>query len=181
MRLIKLLGLVGAILFLMGFVHPSNGWTATYTILHNFAGGTDDGEYPYDSLVTDGTALYGMTFAGGAGDQGVVFKTNLDGTHYTLLHSFGTVTNDGSIPEGSLILSGSTLYGMTLGGGTAQAGTVFKINTDGSNYTILHSFLDGTVANDGAGPYGSLILSNSTLYGMTEAGGVAGQGTVFKY
>lgn len=182
MRLIKLLGWVSAIIFLMGFVHPSNGCAGNYTILHNFAGGRGDGEYPDGSLVTDGTTLYGMTSAGGAGGEGVVFKTNIDGKNYTLLHSFGshTVTHDGELPTGSLLLSGSILYGTTSVGGAGQAGTVFKINTDGSHYTILHSFLDGTVAHDGVYPQGSLILSGSILYGTTWEGGVAGQGTVFK-
>ena len=71
----------------------------------------------------------------------------------------------GANPYGSLTLSGSTLYGMTSEGGAYGAGTIFQINTDGTGYKVLYSF--GSVANDGAYPYGSLTLSGTTLYGMT--------------
>ena len=68
---------------------------------------------------------------------------------------------------GSLTLSGSTLYGMTLSGGANGNGTIFSINTDGSGFQNLFSF-SGT---NGDNPHGSLTLSGSTLYGMTSAGG----------
>ena len=47
--------------------------------------------------------------------------------------------------------------------------------------TILHSFApNGLGSNsDGAGPYGSLILSDNTLYGTARTGGSSGYGTVF--
>jgi uncharacterized repeat protein (TIGR03803 family) len=77
-------------------------------------------------------------------------------------------------------LSGSTLYGTTSGGffSTAQSGfgTVFSVNTDGSDFTTLYSFTNGS---DGANPYAGLILSGTTLYGTAYAGGSSGWGTVF--
>ena len=42
------------------------------------------------------------------------------------------------------------LYGTTLGGGSNSAGTVFKVNTDGSGYATLHTFLTNGV--DGESP-----------------------------
>jgi uncharacterized repeat protein (TIGR03803 family) len=42
---------------------------------------------------------------------------------------------------------------------------------------ILHNFVGG--ANDGQNPSGALTLSGSILFGMTEAGGANGDGTVF--
>ncbi len=39
-----------------------------------------------------------------------------------------------------LILSGNTLYGTTYGGGTNGNGTVFAVNTDGTGFTVLHTF-----------------------------------------
>ena len=44
---------------------------------------------------------------------------------------------------------------------------IFSINTDGSGYKDLLDF-NGT---NGANPYGSLTLSGSVLYGMTEEAG----------
>jgi len=36
-----------------------------------------------------------------------------------------------------LLLSGSTLYGITQNGGSLGNGTIFKINTDGSGFAVL--------------------------------------------
>src|SRR5262245_57675660 len=89
---------------------------------------------------------------------------------FTVLHSFAGGASDGSIPKGSLIQSGSTLYGMTRSGGSGNGGTVFKIGTDGTGFGLLHNFSGG--AADGATPsYGSLIQSGAILYGMTSLGG----------
>ena len=148
------------------------------TVLHSFAGGTNDGAYPYGSLTLSGTTLYGMTFEGGAGGKGTIFKLDTKTNVVTVLHSFAGGANDGASPYGSLTLSGTTLYGMTRSGGAGQAGTIFKFDTATDLVTVLHSFAGG--ANDGASPYGSLTLSGTTLYGMTEAGGAdGGFGTIF--
>ncbi len=164
------------------FKVSTNG--SNYTILHSFSDGSvaNDGWNPKGSLVLSGSTLYGMTSGGGAAGNGVVFKISTNGSNCAILHSFGdgSVQNDGTFPMGSLVLSGSTLYGMTSGGGAAGNGAVLKVSTNGSNYAILHSFGDGSVQNDAAQPNGSLILSGSTLYGMTNQGGAVNGGAVFK-
>ncbi|HVM60691.1 MAG TPA: choice-of-anchor tandem repeat GloVer-containing protein [Verrucomicrobiae bacterium] len=152
---------------------------AQLTVLHTFAGPPSDGSLPaFGSLAQNGSTLYGMTESGGASDSGMVFRVNTDGSGFTTLHSFGSLRYDGSDPIGSLLLDGSTLYGMTYQGGSNSVGTVFKINTDGSGYAILHSFAGG--ASDGGGPVGSLISADSTLYGMTSYGGSHDFGTIFQ-
>src|SRR5208282_3726847 len=83
----------------------------------------------------------------------------------------------GVSPTGSLTLSGTTLYGMTSAGGTENMGTIFEFGTKRNVETVLYSFAGGTT--DGAGPYGSLTLSGTTLYGMTQYGGAELLGTVF--
>jgi uncharacterized repeat protein (TIGR03803 family) len=159
-----------------GTVFRVNTDGSGYTNLHSFVGGASDGIWPYGSLTLSGSTLYGMTAGGGSSDGGTIFKINTDGSGYTNLHSFVGGASDGSQPRGSLALSGSTLYGMTYQGGSSNWGTIFKINTDGSGYTNLHSFVGGD--SDGREPWGSLTLSGSTLYGMTMYGG--GVGTIFK-
>jgi uncharacterized repeat protein (TIGR03803 family) len=148
-----------------------------FTLLHTFTGGTGDGRDPYGSLTLSGSTLYGMTGSGGASDGGRAFKMNTDGTGYTLLHAFNGGDNDGTSPLGSLTLSGSTLYGMTAQGGANNFGTVFKMNTNGTGFVVLHPF---TGYSDGRTPYGSLTLDGSTLYGMTTYGGPGSSGTAFK-
>jgi uncharacterized repeat protein (TIGR03803 family) len=66
---------------------------------------------------------------------------------------------------------------MTNYGGDDGAGTIFKINADGTGFTLLHEFADGS--DDGSNPMGSLTLVGSTLYGMTPYGGDDGAGTIF--
>jgi uncharacterized repeat protein (TIGR03803 family) len=148
-----------------------------YTLLHEFAGATDDGATPFGNLILSGSTLYGMTYYGGANDKGTIFKMQEDGTGYSILHDFTGSSTDGQCPHGSLVISGSTLYGMTTFGGVYGDGTIFKMETDGTNFILLHSF--PTYVNDGEGPSGNLILSNTTLYGMTKSGH-SNAGIIFK-
>src|SRR5262249_38725862 len=71
-----------------------------------------------------------------------------------------------------------TLYGPTASGGATNAGTVFVMKTDGTGFTLLHSFAGGVA--DGSGPNSPVILDGSgNIYGTTTAGGSADFGTVF--
>lgn len=96
-----------------------------YTKLLDFSGAAT-GRHPYGSLFSDGTSLYGMTFDGGVDNWGTLFKIAPNGTGFTKLIDFGGTTT-GMNPWGSLISDGTSIYGMTSGGGTnAFSGTLFK-------------------------------------------------------
>jgi uncharacterized repeat protein (TIGR03803 family) len=128
-------------------------------------------------LILVGAALYGMTYSGGADGLGNIFSVGTDGTNYQSLLSFtGVGAANGSHPEGSLTLSGTTLYGMTSNGGPYNNGNIFAVGIDGSGYTDLYDF---TLGDDGGVPGGDLTLSGGTLFGMTSSGGAYGNGTVF--
>jgi uncharacterized repeat protein (TIGR03803 family) len=148
---------------------------AQFKVLHSFLGFTFDGDDPFGSLMQSGSTLYRMTALGGSSDNGTIFKIETNGTGFSLLHSFAGPPSEGSYPDGSLIRSGSTFYGMTNSGGKYNDGTIFKIGADGTGLSLLHSFSGG----DGAQPDGSLIQSGSTLYEMTSGGGVNLRGTIF--
>jgi uncharacterized repeat protein (TIGR03803 family) len=84
---------------------------------------------------SDGT-FYGTYAGGGNNLAGVVFKMDASCTT-TILHTFGDVMNDGQGPRGGLLLaSDGFLYGTTASGGSDGNGTVFKIDTDGNNYSF---------------------------------------------
>jgi len=151
----------------------------SFSLLHTFTNGATGGCAPSGSLTLAGTAIYGLTSGGGSNGWGTVFRMDTNGAGYTNLHSFANVTTDGRSPYGSLALGGATLYGMTTYAGNYNNGVVFKLNTDGTGYTVLHHFAGGTT--DGKQPfYGSLVLSGSTLYGMTQFGGTSDKGVIFK-
>jgi uncharacterized repeat protein (TIGR03803 family) len=63
--------------------------SGTETVLHNFAGGSSDGAYPFlTSLLMDKKGnLYGVTGQGGASNLGTVYKLSKSGT-LKVLHSF---------------------------------------------------------------------------------------------
>ena len=146
-----------------------------YQILHSFAGSPGDGAQPNGGFYAIGSTLYGKTELGGSGGGGTLFNINTDGSGYSVLHNFGASAGDGEEPLG-LLLDSSTLYGVTLTGGTSGMGTVFAMNVNGGDYATLHNFTGGQA--DGAAPVG-LQLNGSTLYGLTTSGGNNGRGTVF--
>jgi len=153
-----------------------------------------DGANPFGGLILSGDTLYGTANNGGAAGSGTVFAVSTNGTSFRTLHSFTLippypphVNGDGSQPYGSLFLSGSTLYGTAAYGGSSANGTVFAVQTNGTGFTILHTFkataLDETSSfytnSGGANPFGALVISGNNLYGTAKQGGGSGAGTVF--
>ena len=158
--------------------------------LLSFGSANQAGQYPEASLIqgADG-ALYGTTSDGGAGTNGTVFRIGTNGFGYTVLHTFSSTGGDGRHPRAGLVRgSDGALYGTTSDGGSSDHGTVFKLNPDGSGYSVLHSFT-GSPA-DGSNPEAELIQGNDgAFYGTACRGGafrgttretLAGFGTVFK-
>ncbi|HEY0549106.1 MAG TPA: choice-of-anchor tandem repeat GloVer-containing protein [Verrucomicrobiae bacterium] len=155
-----------------------------FTNLHSFAGGASDGGNPSSGLLLDGKTFYSTTPVGGVAGQGVVFAINTNGAGFTILHHFLGGADDGAQPSGGLALSGSMLFGATYSGGSADKGTVFRIQNDGTGYTNLHAFQDTTtnfpaMNSGGAGPQGELVISGNTLFGMAGSGGTFGYGVEF--
>ena len=165
--------------------NPSDSQAAEYSILHNFAGGADDGFQPYfGGPVLSGSTLYGMTQGGRTGPgpppyhyAGTLYRINTDGTGYQILHDFGAPDGfDGTSPRGSLSLSGSTLYGFTTYGGGYNGGTVFQIDTSGGGYEVLKRF---STATDQCNPYGPPLISGSKLYGLHSSESTGLKGAIF--
>jgi uncharacterized repeat protein (TIGR03803 family) len=154
---------------------------SSFATIYPFAGGPNDGSGPGGSLVQSGQAFYGTTGSGGTSGDGTIFKVNADGSGRVILHSFSGGANDGRDPvSGALALSNGMLYGMTALGGTTNGGVVYRIGTDGTGFTVLHSF-DLFNLSEGNTPFGQVTVVGTTIYGMTKNGGRASQfGTIFK-
>ncbi len=158
------------------------------TTLYTFTGSevNGDGCSVAGNLVRDDIGnLYGTTsFGGNLPGCGTVFKLDTGGNE-TILHAFNCSGTDGSVPQAGLILdSVGYLYGTTMNSSPMGAGTVFKIDTAGSNYSLLYTFSGGA---DGGTPLGPVIMDNAgNLYGTTRYGGdlscgaPRGCGVVFK-
>ena len=166
-----------------------------FTVLRDFGvldvnyGTNADGAQPRGGVVLSGGKLYGTASGGGAGGTGLIFSMDTNGANFAVLHYFGaldavTAANvDGAFPCGGLVVSNDVIYGTTLSGGAGGKGTVFAIDTDGTDLRPLYSFsatdpLAGT-NSDGASPAAGLSLSGNVLYGTTSAGGGGAAGTVF--
>ena len=173
-----------------GTVFAVNTNGLNFRTLHHFS--NPDGVRPEAGLLLSGSTLYGTTYGGGNGGSGIVFAINTNGMGFTNLYSFsaeatnalGIYTNlDGAHPLAGLILSGNTLYGTALAGGTNGFGTVFSVSINGTGFTTLHTFsaISGPLStnSDGASPCAGLLLAGNTLYGTAEFGGTNGTGALF--
>jgi uncharacterized repeat protein (TIGR03803 family) len=97
-------------------------------VLHSFEGGLDGSE-SLSTLVSDAAGnLYGTTIAGGASgcDCGTLFKVAAGSRKYSVRYRFkgtpdGAVVYAGMVPD-----SKGQFYGITLQGGSANIGTIFK-------------------------------------------------------
>lgn len=151
----------------------------TVSTVYNFVGGKTSGAFPWYVTLVQGTngSLYGTTYYGGATNMGTVFSVTTTGTQ-TILYSFKGGTTDGANPTGGLTLgTDGNFYGTTQQGGSTTEGVIFKITPTGT-ITILHNFNAGA---DGAFPWGPPILgSDGNFYGTTAAGGLKGNGIVYK-
>lgn len=143
----------------------------------------DQSEAHPGALFKDATGnIYGIIPA--SSNFGQVFRLTPMGKKYELsvLHTF-MGSPDGEGPS-SLTLIDGVLYGTTGMGGTHSCyqqftcGTIFRMNTDGTDYAIVHDF-SGT---DGFGPEG-LVAKGRLLYGAAGHGGLTacaqGCGLVF--
>jgi uncharacterized repeat protein (TIGR03803 family) len=173
----------------------SNGFGAVFRInvdgsglqiVHDFAGHPADGSEPASGVIlgSDGM-LYGNTRRGGTNDAGTIFRVNIDGSGYQVLRSF--YGSDPAWPENALTQgSDGEIYGTAYaGGGFGNFGAIFKLGTDGSGFTLIHSF---PVDADHPQLFPSAVVQgpDGALYGTTQYGGITnsvytnGMGTVFK-
>ena len=153
-----------------------------FAVLHTFTATPSpaytnlDGQAPQGGLVLLADRLYGTALLGGTnGSNGTVYSITTNGTSFVMLHSFDSV-NDGADPVGPLVVFDHRLYGVTGTGGTNGGhGTVFAVNTDGTDFRVLHALSEA----DGDLPSSGLLLSGGTLYGTAAYRGTNDNGTVF--
>jgi uncharacterized protein (TIGR03437 family) len=169
---------------------PDGVLTVIYSFIENnpIGGPNPNGAEPVAGLVqaTDGN-FYGMAAAGGQFGVGTVFKITPAGV-LTLLHTFGSSSTDGELPQDGLIQAkDGNLYGTTRTSGTGK-GWIFEITPEG---VLTPIYIFGSAPPDGEGPAGNLLqAADGNFYGTTGTGGtggcrdtlndVTGCGTIFR-
>jgi len=170
---------------LASIVVPTQLQAQKFKVLHTFHG--RDGRTPVGQLVRDASGnIYGT--AGGGTEKckgsigcGVAFKMNKDGK---LIWQYNFKRANGEGPYAGLLRDAAgDLFGITeLGGDNScypgyGCGTVFKLNDEGKEETVLHKF---TNVPDGEFPQSLLVEDGAgTIYGTSWAGGAYQYGAVF--
>lgn len=152
------------------------------TVLVNFAGAAN-GEMPKGTLIqAANTKLYGTTKYGGSKAKGVLFEYDITSNALTVQYTFG-VQGFGAFPNGELMEAYSgKLYGMLEDGGSEGKGCIYEYDITSNTATKVHQWgvtnsSTGATA-EGSTPKGGLCQgTDSLLYGLTSAGGIAGGGS----
>jgi uncharacterized repeat protein (TIGR03803 family) len=159
-------------------VNPWTGKDSTRVTLDSLGNGWE----PYQgSLTWYNNKYYGMIWAGGPSDSGVIFcfdpKTDKD----SVVLNFTGANNKEYYPWGThLTPYRGLLYAMTYNGGTSDSGTIFSFNPKTGKDSVIVSL------NNATGGYpeeGELILNpqDSLLYSVNYSGGTADSGTLFSF
>jgi uncharacterized repeat protein (TIGR03803 family) len=137
-------------------------------IIHNF-NPNNEGSVPIGPVMQaiDGK-LYGTTSGGGTFSQGIVYVMTTAGGGYKVLHNFQTTTEGNASDAGFVQGSDEFLYSVMSSGGANDFGTLYKINTTGKTFTVLHNFDKGSGGAPSATP---TLHTNGLIYGVTFTGG----------
>jgi uncharacterized repeat protein (TIGR03803 family) len=121
------------------------------------------------SSIAQTPALWGVTSQGGSSGWGTIYKMDLDGSNYTVMHNFDYT--QGGTPMGSLVLAGDgNLYGSCYNGGIYGSCTVYRINPNTGVFTHLWDMGGGGSWADY--PMGGMVEYNSALYGCASNGSI---------
>jgi|GEM_PF-728714 len=121
--------------------------------------------------------MWGVASSGGSSGVGVLFKTEANGSGFEVKYEFQT-SYPGSRPTDLLAEGpGGVLYGVTAGGGSHDAGTLFSFDPSTQSYTHLYNF----VPANGKQPMWGLTFIGSKAYGVTNQGGTTNEGTLFVF
>jgi uncharacterized repeat protein (TIGR03803 family) len=119
--------------------------------------------------MADAGTIFGTATQGGPANQGFIFSVNADGSDYRLIHGFQFTGTQRPGPNALMLGPDGALYGTLQDGGDHNRGALYRVETDGSDFTILHHFSD---ARDQDGGRPILIGSDAsgTLYGTCNNG-----------
>ena len=165
-----------------GVIYSLNEASLAFSVLTTMNSGTGPSHVMQSLTLGPGGVLYGLASGAVQSNTGQAFSTT-NGFFPHTLYQFGSPPL-GNTPSGALIFApDGFFYSTTQYGGTANCGTVFRMDTAGV-VTYLHSFTGYVVGNpqgsDGAFPQKGLIqASDGYLYG-TAFGGATNSGSIYR-
>ena len=174
------------------YLGNAGGWGIVYkltldgklTTLHTFCTVDPclDGQFPVGIMQAADGNLYGTTYSAGQFYAGTLFKITTAGG-FSVVHAFCSSANcaDGQWPEFPPVQgSDGNLYGTTSTGGTADSGVLYDL-TPAGRFNVVHTFLcHYTICNRGGDPLAVVQDAEGNLFGVTEFGGIYGDGTLFE-
>ncbi|HEY2445171.1 MAG TPA: choice-of-anchor tandem repeat GloVer-containing protein [Rhizomicrobium sp.] len=150
-----------------------------FTVVHSFAGGSNDGASPLGGVTPAGQGSYYVaTDGGGSSNEGTLTLLRKDGTTQ-VLHTF-TGGSDGQNADGAPLkwsIDGN-VYGTTQFGGASGCGTIYKYIPGSGAYQQLAAF---RCAPDPAFPFAGMVSSvyYGALFGISYNGGLEDDGKLF--
>ena len=162
------------LLFIIIIFVGNISYSKSFRILHHFDSTVTCGYQSYGgSIIISNDIIYGI---GTKMDSlktilnEVIYKMNIDGSGFEIVHEFSKrklskyakyYQNYGM---GSLTIVNDVIYGSIRKGGEEEGGFIFSLNTDGTDYKLIHNFKWGD--SEGFEPIGKLVYSDSVLYGV---------------
>src|SRR5438093_2651663 len=156
-----------------GTVFKLNKNGTGYEVLHSFTGYPGDGAASPFSGVLEGSdgMLYGATAA-------AVFRVNRDGSDFKVLVNFIPVWQNGSPISNMVEGPDGALYGLTYPAST-NYGAFFKVNKDGSGYSVVRYFSTSDLLHFGSTPTPVTLIqtadaglfSDAAAFKLNEGGG----------
>ncbi len=158
----------------LGFIYRINPDGRGFELLHEFDGTLNgqSGSFPSEALIEVNGQLIGGTFGdNGSNDlsNGTIFAMNLDGTGFNTIYT----VNSGKGIRALFAASNGSIYSAI----NSVSTEIFRINADGTGFTSI-----ATPATSFAGVtnfVGSLAEYNGVLYGLSNGGGMQGDGYLF--
>lgn len=148
-----------------------------FTVVHHFDG--TGGDTPHGALIESNGYIWGTTAEGGSDNVGVIFRIKKDGFEFSTIHEFQYNSHDESNgPIGGLTEFGGKIWGTSEDGGPNTGGYIFNLNLDGSDFSIVHDFVNHSGPSF---PTTRLLPVGNKLWGTTVNGGSGGSGVVYYY
>ncbi len=152
--------------------------SGVFTTIQTFVSDTQGKDSEASPMQASDGDLWGTNAWGGSdqsSDQcGAVFKMSLSGT---VLQSVLMDCTDNRHPESPLIQAADgDIYGTSAVGGTARAGSIFKLNAVGA-ISSVYEFKSGS---DLAGPINIIQATDGNFYGPASSAGTDRHGGIYK-